>query len=162
MDDQLDDPHESRLLWFVRRGPRLVLLGVVAFLVIQLVPYRVRNHPVVSEPNWDTPRTRELAVVACYDCHSNQTRPAWYEHVAPISWWIANHVYDGRAALNFSECTANSGRDGPAETVRDGSMPPGYYTWVGRHPDARLTVAERAELAAGLVATATRGCVPAP
>lgn len=139
-----------------------MLLAVVTFLVIQLVPYRVHNHPVVSEPNWDTPRTRELAVVACYDCHSNQTRPEWYEDVAPISWWIANHVNDGRAALNFSECSTSRRRENPAETVQEGSMPPSYYTWVGRHPDARLTAAERAELATGLIATATRGCVSAP
>ena len=54
----------------------LGLVGVVAlFLLIQLVPYG-RNHTnpaVVSEPNWNSPQTRELAVRACYDCHSNQS-----------------------------------------------------------------------------------------
>ncbi len=29
-------------------------------------------------------------------------------------------------------------------------MPPNYYTWLGLHPSADLTKAERTELAAGL------------
>ncbi len=32
-------------------------------------------------------------------------------------------------------------------------MPPNYYTWLGLHADAKLTRAERAQLAAGLDAT---------
>ena len=77
------------------------LLG--AFLLIQLVPYRVSNPSTRREPKWDSPRTRELAVAACYDCHSNQTKSEWYSNIAPVSWWIKNHVDEGRSALNFSE-----------------------------------------------------------
>ena len=59
-----------------------------------------------------------------------------------------------RAALNFSECTKTGGEsDDAAETVRDGSMPPGYYTWLGLHSNARLTAKERQELASGLMRT---------
>lgn len=156
------EPRASRLFSVLRSGPRLLLLVVVALVVIQLVPYRVKDHPVVAEPRWDTARTRELAVTACYDCHSNQTRPVWYEQVAPISWWITNHVDEGRAALNFSECTTGKKReDEPADAVREGSMPPSYYTWLGLHSDARLSPAERQELATGLAATVARGCVSA-
>jgi len=114
---------------------------------------------VTAEPNWDSPRTRELAVAACYDCHSNQTRQYWYEEVAPVSWWIKNHIDEGRAALNFSECGTNGeGWEEAAETVVEGSMPPGYYTWFGLHADARLDATEQRELTEGLIATARRGC----
>ena len=34
--------------------------------------------------------------------------------------------------------------------VLEGSMPPANYTWFGLHSDAKLTPAERAELAEGL------------
>ena len=60
---------------------------IALLLLIQLVPYG-RNHanpPVRQEPAWDSPQTRELAVRACYDCHSNQTAWPWYTNVAPIS-----------------------------------------------------------------------------
>jgi hypothetical protein len=135
----------------------LVAVGVVVSLfgLIQLlVPYRVDNPPVKQEPTWDSAQTRKLAVVACFDCHSNETHTYWWEDVAPVSWWITKHVKDGRAALNFSECTQGGrGESDAAETVREGSMPPNYYTWLGLHSNAKLSGAERDQLAAGLSAT---------
>ena len=127
----------------------------VAFLLMQLVPYRVSNPSTRDEPQWDSPRTRELAVAACYDCHSNESKPAWFDRIAPVSWWITNHVKEGRGALNVSEWNTNPGEeaDDAAEVVEEGSMPPSYYTWLGLHPDAKLTDSERAELVRGLEAT---------
>ena len=55
----------------------LVVVGIVAFGLIQLVPYG-RNHtnsPGVQEVQWDSPETRDLAQRACLDCHSSET--AW-------------------------------------------------------------------------------------
>jgi mono/diheme cytochrome c family protein len=133
-----------------------LIIGVVsvlgALLLMQLVPYRVTNPSRRQEPTWDSARTRELAVAACYDCHSNETRTTWWEDIAPLSWWITNHVQEGRDALNFSEWGSggNGEADDAAETVTEGSMPPDYYTWLGMHADAKLTPAEQAELAAGL------------
>jgi hypothetical protein len=138
---------------------RFVLYAAIGLVVVvgglQLVPYRVTNPSARNEPTWDSPRTRRLAVAACFDCHSNETTTYWWQDVAPLSWWITNHVDEGRAALNFSECTQRSGGESgdAAETVTNGSMPPGYYTWFGLHSDAKLTAAERTELAAGLRAT---------
>ena len=74
--------------------------------------------------------------------------------MAPLSWWITNHVKDGRAALNFSDCTKGGrGENDAAETVREESMPPNYYTWLGLHSSAKLSKVERDHLAAGLAAT---------
>jgi hypothetical protein len=128
---------------------------IAAFGLVQLVPNRVTNPPVVREPNWDSPRTRELAVRACFDCHSNETKLLWFEHIAPVSWWIKGHVDEGRDALNFSEWGKKGGEDADdaVETVRNGSMPPNYYTWLGLHSDAKLTARERKELADGLQRT---------
>jgi hypothetical protein len=57
--------------------------------------------------------------------------------------------------LNFSECrqSGHGGEQDAAETVRDGSMPPGYYTWLGLHSNAELTQAQKQKLAEGLRAT---------
>jgi hypothetical protein len=138
-----------------RRGVlAVVAVLVLAFVIMQLVPYRVTNPPVSQEPQWDSPRTRALAKAACYDCHSNETHTYVWEDIAPLSWWITNHVKEGRDALNFSECTGSGGDgDDAAETVREGSMPPGYYTWLGLHSKAKLTARERQDLADGLRAT---------
>jgi hypothetical protein len=135
-----------------------VLLGgigvfLVLFVGIQLIPYRVTNPSTRNEPSWDSARTRRLAVAACFDCHSNETSTYWWEDVAPLSWWITNHVDEGRHALNFSECTRGRGENEASETVLEGSMPPNYYTWLGLHGDAKLTSAKRRQLADGLRAT---------
>jgi hypothetical protein len=94
-------------------------------------------------------------VAACFDCHSNETKSEWYSNIAPVSWWIKNHVDEGRSALNFSEWPHNRGEAASeaAETVADGSMPPSYYTWFGLHSAAKLSKAERDDLIRGLKAS---------
>jgi hypothetical protein len=42
-------------------------------------------------------------VRACGNCHSNHTDWPWYSHVAPVSWWITQHVREGREKLDFSD-----------------------------------------------------------
>jgi mono/diheme cytochrome c family protein len=131
----------------------LLAAGALLFVVIQLVPYG-RDHdnpPVLAEPAWDSPATRELAVRACFDCHSNETIWAWYSNIAPISWLVQRDVNQGREEVNWSEWGPESEGDESAETVLEGSMPPRAYTLV--HPDARLTEQEMDALAAGLAAT---------
>ena len=128
----------------------VVLAGAVLLVVIQVLPFG-RDHanpPVQKEPPWDAPDTRELAIRACFDCHSNQTVWPWYAHVAPISWLVQRDVYEGRKELNFSEWDRpqKEARES-AGTVRKGSMPPWYYPW------ARLTATERQALIRGLEAT---------
>lgn len=141
---------------------RKIIMGTLAvlgagFLLIQLVPYgrAHTNPPVVREPNWDSPQTRELAVRACYDCHSNETVYPWYSNIAPASWLLQNHVDEGRQYLNFSEW--GSGKEGEepeelGEVVLEGEMPTWDYELM--HAAARLTPAEIDALARGLVTTA--------
>jgi hypothetical protein len=48
---------------------------------------------------------KQVAVIlknSCYDCHSDETKYPWYSNVAPVSWFMANHIHDGRKAINFS------------------------------------------------------------
>ncbi len=130
-------------------------LGLVfALLVIQAVPYG-RDHsnpPVLAEPSWDSPRTRELTVRACYDCHSNEVNWPWYSNVAPVSWRVQNEVDEGRETLNFSEWVRTQDEaDESAEAVSEGSMPPRPYLLF--HPSARLSDSEKADLMQGLSAT---------
>lgn len=131
--------------------------GLAVLLLMQLVPYG-RDHstpPVTAEPAWDSPTTRELAVRACFDCHSNEVTWPWYSNVAPISWAVQRHVDEGRHELNFSEWNRPQDEaDEAAETVIEGEMPPLYYTIT--HPDARLTDAEKQQLIDGLTATLGR------
>ena len=122
-----------------------ILLGVaVAGGLIQLVPtgYRRSDPAVIQEPAWDSPRTRELAKRACFNCHSNETLWPWYSEVAPISWLTERDVKGGRSHLNFSEWSKTQRpADELTDQIQQGLMPPWFY--LPMHPEAKLTAEER-------------------
>jgi hypothetical protein len=133
----------SRRRFLARAG-----LGLLAVAVLlQLVPYG-RDHtnpPVTQDAPWPAGRARELATVACYDCHSNQTRWPPQSWVAPFSWMIARDVEQGREELNFSTWDEDDGEaDDAAEAVADATMPPRRF--VLAHPDAALSEAEQRQI----------------
>jgi hypothetical protein len=137
----------------------IVTLCVVLGLVfIQVLPFgrSHQNPPVVQEPQWDSPRTRELAKKACFDCHSNETVWPWYSNIAPISWLVQHDVDEGREKLNFSDVmNSEFEQDELVEVVQEGKMPPAIY--LIQHPESRLTAAEIDELANGLQKTVAGG-----
>lgn len=131
---------------------RLVLALAVLFALIQLVPYgRGGNPPVTRAASWPPGVGQELAKTACYDCHSNLTNRWWATQIAPASWLAQTDVSGGRSRLNFSTWdTAQPDAKEVADTVLSGSMPPLQYTLI--HRNARLSVDERAQLAAAVTA----------
>jgi hypothetical protein len=142
-------PSRSRR-WLKRAA---IVLGCLVglFGLIQIVPYgrTHSNPPVLAEPTWDSPRTRELAVRACFDCHSNETKWPWYADLAPFSWVVQQDVEGARDTLNFSEWTRTQDlapESGPS--VIRGDMPP--YKYRQAHPEANLNQQDAIELARGL------------
>jgi mono/diheme cytochrome c family protein len=126
--------------------------AAIGFAAIQLVPLSVDTPPVSQGPAWDAPETEALARRACMDCHSHETNVPWYGHVAPVKWVVRHHVEEGREHLNLSQLDRpQRDADEAGEAIREGEMPPAYYTLT--HPEARLTDAEKEALAAGLDAT---------
>lgn len=96
-----------------------------------------------------SPPPAEVAKVldrACMDCHSNRTRWPWYSNVSPLSWFVADHVEEGRRELNFSRWGRYTERDRASRlqavcgTAREGYMPLQSYTLV--HRGAALTPAD--------------------
>ncbi|MBK9271599.1 MAG: heme-binding domain-containing protein [Saprospiraceae bacterium] len=89
---------------------------------------------------------------ACNDCHSNETKYPWYTYVQPLGWWINHHIVEGREHLNFSDFTTrkiasqNHKFEEIIEVVKEAEMPLPSYTWLGMHPEARLTKDEKSAL----------------
>jgi hypothetical protein len=92
----------------------------------------------------------ELLNTACMDCHSNNTKYPWYNQIAPVSYWIADHIKEGKGHLNFSEWDKYEVKrkdhklEEVIETVEDGFMPLNEYTWT--HEGARLTQDDKAAI----------------
>src|SRR5271154_3229821 len=103
---------------------RGALWGLAALLVVaQFIP-AARTNPVgtpghtlqdvVSVP----PAVEAVLTRSCADCHSDQTRWPWYSRVAPVSWFVVNHVQEGRRHLNMSEWV-RPGVNDPVQYTRE-------------------------------------------
>ncbi len=137
----------------VMKWTLIVVLGL--FILIQFVR-PARTNPAVDESQTITahtqmtPQVKDILDRSCRDCHSNQTVWPWYTNVAPISWWLSNHVKEGRRNLNLSEW----GKLDPnrqdrklrqiCDEVSDGAMPLSSYTPM--HPKAKLSEQDKKTL----------------
>ncbi|PHN92515.1 cytochrome C [Maribacter sp. 6B07] len=127
---------------------RISLLVVVVFIAMQFFSPTKNVSPgnhtkvFITETN-PTPELQNIFENSCYDCHSNNTEYPWYNNIAPISYWMANHVNEGKEHLNFSEWEKYSldKKDHLLEEIEEevieGKMPLLEYTYT--HGDARLT-----------------------
>ena len=134
---------------------KIVLIIVVLFLVIQIIPVD-RSNPQAAEglSIAAPPEVKAILKNACFDCHSNETVWPLYSYVAPISWFVAHHVDEGRDEFNLSvwqQIEAKKQRKIAAkmiEEVEEGKMPLSSYLWL--HKEARLSEQQKAKLFAWL------------
>ncbi len=95
--------------------------------------------------------------VACYDCHSNNTRYPWYSEIQPVGWWLNGHIQDGKHDLNFSEFASYRIRrqyrklQQVSDLVEANEMPLPAYTII--HKDAILTQQQKQLLSAWVKST---------
>ena len=96
----------------------------------------------------ETKPSAEVAVLLkenCYDCHSDQTQYPWYAEIAPISFWLDDHIEHGKGHFNASAWDSYSIKkkdhkmEELVEMVEEGEMPLKEYTWI--HGD--ITEAEQ-------------------
>lgn len=79
--------------------------------------------------------------------YTNHTRWPWYTNIAPLSWWIVNHVNEGRRRVSFSEwATYDTTRrlkelDDICQRIDRANMPLTSYLMI--HHDAELTADDR-------------------
>ncbi|MCA1564777.1 MAG: heme-binding domain-containing protein [Acidobacteria bacterium] len=118
---------------------------------MQFVRPNKTNPPVVAARTLEshvrvTPEVAGIFERACKDCHSNQTEWPWYAQVAPVSWYVADHVNNGREEMNFSEWSTYDREQADwllgamCMTAERGRMPLSSYTRL--HHPAKLSPAD--------------------
>ena len=129
----------------------LAVVVAVVFLGLQFVR-PARTNPSVDQAQTMsahlqvTPPVAAILDRSCHDCHSNSTRWPWYSNVAPASWFLVDHVNEGRGHLNFSEWgkldkrQADKKLEEMCEEVSEKLMPIDSYTWI--HRSAKLSDAD--------------------
>jgi len=130
---------------------RFFILALIALVVIQFI------RPDKNKGGYDsleaflteTKPTEEVQTIlksSCYDCHSNETVYPWYAQIAPISYWLDDHIRHGKRELNFANWSTYSPKrkdhklEEIIEMIEDKEMPLDSYTWV--HKDAILEKVE--------------------
>lgn len=134
------------------KAVKIILISLaVLFVAIQFIPSGIpENKPedeksIVNSSLVTEPILEQLRK-SCFDCHSNQVRFPWYSKLAPSSWFLADHISEGKSNLNFSEWDDYSNREkiGLLEEIKDevesGNMPLKSYLLI--HRDARLNSEE--------------------
>lgn len=121
---------------------------VLALIVAQFIQPDRTNPPVNAAETLEASAAvpedvKNVFARACADCHTNNTSYPWYAKVSPVSWWMQNHINEGRHELNLSVwATYNDRRknkklDEICEQVRSREMPLPSYLWI--HRDAKLS-----------------------
>jgi len=118
-----------------------LILALGALIVMQFI------RPTKNESGYQTvvtfeedtqPSTKVAAILKtnCYDCHSNHTIYPWYAEVAPVSYWLRDHIINAKKHFNVSEWENYSIKkkdhklEELLEMVETGSMPLDSYTWL--------------------------------
>jgi hypothetical protein len=127
----------------------LLIAALIPFAATQfiLAPARI-NPPLVEGSAIEdhisvTPEVAAVLQRSCMDCHSNKTDWPFYSNVAPVSWYVVDHVNEGRREMNFSEWARYDADEAAhllnniCRTTRGGSMPMNSYTLL--HRSAKLS-----------------------
>jgi len=131
---------------------KILVVILVAFIMIQFFPIDKKNPPL--EPGMDflkikntPPEIAKIINTSCYDCHSHETKYPWYSNFAPSSWFLKNHIDEGRKHLNFSTFAVYEPKRQAhklqecIEMIEKKEMPLESY-YIG-HQDAKLTDEQR-------------------
>lgn len=136
----------------MKLAKNLLFAALIVFVLMQFYRPPLNEsgpeaYAVFEEETQPNQEIRTLLESACYDCHSDHTRYPWYNQIAPVSYWLAQHVDEGKEHLNFSDWESYSPKkkdhklEEIAEEVKGSEMPLREYTWT--HEQARLTPEQR-------------------
>ena len=140
----------------IKKVLKKILIGL-AVLIVVIQFFRIdKTNPITPiekgfiEINQPPTEITAILKTSCYDCHSNQVSYPWYTNIAPISWFIKDHINEAREELNFSEWADYSLKrkdhklEECAEEVEEGEMPLDSYFIM--HSEAELTHEQRETL----------------
>ncbi|OEK08893.1 cytochrome C [Flavivirga aquatica] len=120
---------------------KILVALLIALVLIQFYRPEKNNaeYRDVSAFETETKPSNKVAAILeskCYDCHSNKTEYPWYAQVAPVSFWLHDHIEEGNEHFNLSNWSTYSDKkkdhklDELIEEVEEGEMPLKSYTWM--------------------------------
>jgi hypothetical protein len=128
----------------MKRSTKILIGILIVLILIQFIRPNPNNGNALGRNDFTheiptSDSVMKILKVSCFDCHSNHTNYPWYAEIAPVNWWLANHVNEGKWELNFSEfITYNDRRKNKkleeiAKLVQNHEMPLSSYTLLHRN-----------------------------
>lgn len=128
----------------------IVFLVAIQFIKIdRAVPEDFQDYDFMVYNNVSTEMST-LIKTSCYDCHSYETKYPWYSQIAPVSWYLKQHINEGREHLNFSDWKYLSEEkrahkiEECIELINEEEMPLGSYLII--HKEAKLSGEQREKM----------------
>ena len=129
-----------------------ILIGLLIILIVMQAFRPAKNtsndtSKDISKSYVVPENVKIILAKACNDCHSNSTRYPWYAEVQPVSWWLNDHIKEGKQKFNLNEfdgyriARQYKKLEECMDEVKKGDMPLSSYTLI--HRDAILTDAEK-------------------
>ena len=135
---------------------KIVILGLIIFLLMQLYQ-PARNIAYEQDISLDfvsqynAPKNIETILrTSCYDCHSNNSNYPWYSSIEPGTFFMANHINQGKKELNFNEFGNYSNRRKSSKLkailnqIKTNKMPLSSYTII--HKNAVLNENQKEQI----------------
>ena len=132
-----------------------ILIGLLVILIVMQAFRPAKN--TSNDTSKDISKTyavpenvKVILAKACNDCHTNSTRYPWYAEVQPVSWWLNDHIKEGKRKFNLNEfdgyriARQYKKMEECMEQLKEGEMPLPSYTLI--HKDAILTDTEKQTL----------------
>ncbi len=131
---------------------KILLVLLIILVLIQFVRPKKNTHPGPQPADISTlypvpADVDSILVIACKDCHSNNTRYPWYNNLQPVAWFLDNHVRDGKNSFNLNEFATYpvfrqyDKIEEVKKQIDKGDMPLSSYTLI--HKDAILSEAQK-------------------
>lgn len=132
-----------------------VILVVAGFVILQFFRPDRTNPPINEAETLEAstkvpPDVQMILARSCNDCHSSKTVWPWYSNISPASWFLADHIEDGRRHLNFSTWATYDNKkklkrlEETCDLVKAREMPLPSYLWI--HRSAKLSDSEIAAI----------------
>ena len=132
-----------------------LLILLIILVLLQFIPSGFQNNPYAPEDDFfehylAPEDIKSMIKNSCYDCHSQETNNPWYNKVAPVKFWITNHIKAGRGKLDFSNWGTYTKKrqdhkiEESIDMISKGWMPLGSYAMM--HKEAKLTDEDRKRL----------------
>ena len=127
---------------------KFIFTVIIFFIAIQFIKVDIKEH-IDTSKELEIKAPKEIAAIlrnSCYDCHSNSVNMPWYGYIAPVSWYVRDHIKSGRKILNFSEFNAydKTVQQKKYEKIIEATvirMPLPSYVYIHHH--AKLTNEEK-------------------